>query len=137
MNDALQKLGIRIRELRTRRGWSQEAFADVAGVHRTYMGHLERGEKNLSFLSMLRVANALGVTLSELLAGLEKGDAARIANPKATSVPAAKSRALEEVAALERSARALKVLLGEIAPSSTQNRRGRTPAPRIKDRESL
>jgi len=72
MDDALRRLGIRIRELRTQRGWSQEAFADVAGVHRTYMGHLERGEKNVSFLSILRVANALGITLSELLAGLEK-----------------------------------------------------------------
>jgi transcriptional regulator with XRE-family HTH domain len=137
MDDALRRLGVRIRELRTRRGWSQEAFADVAGVHRTYMGHLERGEKNVSFLSILRVANALGVTLSELLAGLEKGDSARIADPKATGVPAAKSRALEEVATLERSVRALKGLLGEIAPSSKHDRRERTRLPRIKDRESL
>jgi len=112
MDDALRRLGIRIRELRTRRGWSQEAFADIAGVHRTYMGHLERGEKNLSFLSILRVANALGVTLSELLAGLEKGDSARITNRKIAGVPAANNRALEEVAALERSVRALKGLLG-------------------------
>src|ERR1700685_214495 len=112
MNDALQKLGIRIRELRTQRGWSQEAFADVAGVHRTYMGHIERGEKNLSFQSMLRVANALGVTLSELFVGLEKGDSAKIVTCKAAGVLAAKSRALEEVAAPERSVRALQGLLG-------------------------
>ena len=92
MDDALRRLGIRIRELRTRRGWSQEAFADIAGVHRTYMGHLERGEKNLSFLSILRVANALGVTLSELLAGLEKGDSARITNRKIAGVPAGRSK---------------------------------------------
>src|ERR1700689_3221068 len=102
MDEALRRLGVRIPELRTQRGWSQEAFADVAGVHRTYMGHLERGEKNVSFLSILRVANALGVTPSELLAGLEKGDLARIASPTAADVPAAKSRALEEVATLER-----------------------------------
>jgi transcriptional regulator with XRE-family HTH domain len=137
MDDALRRLGVRIRELRTRRGWSQEAFADVAGVHRTYMGHLERGEKNVSFLSILRVASALGVTLSELLAGLEKGDSARIANPMTAGAPAAtKSRALEEVATLERSVRALKGLLGEIAPSSTHDRRERTRLPRIKNRES-
>jgi transcriptional regulator with XRE-family HTH domain len=129
MNDALQKLGIRIRELRTRRGWSQEAFADVAGVHRTYMGHLERGEKNVSFLSIVRVANALGVTLSELLTGLENGGGATTAKRKAAGVPAAaRSLALEEVAALERSVRALKGLLGEIAPSS--NRRERRTLPK-------
>ena len=137
MDDALRRLGIRIRELRTRRGWSQEAFADIAGVHRTYMGHLERGEKNLSFLSILRVANALGVTLSELLAGLEKGDSARITNRKIAGVPAANNRALEEVAALERSVRALKGLLGEIAPSSKHDRHERKPLPRNKDKDPL
>jgi transcriptional regulator with XRE-family HTH domain len=137
MDDALRRLGIRIRELRTRRGWSQEAFADIAGVHRTYMGHLERGEKNLSFLSILRVANALGVTLSELLAGLEKGDSARITNRKTAGVRAANNRALEEVAALERSVRALKGLLGEIAPSSKHDRHERKPLPRNKDKDSM
>jgi transcriptional regulator with XRE-family HTH domain len=137
MDDALRRLGIRIRELRTRRGWSQEAFADIAGVHRTYMGHLERGEKNLSFLSILRVANALGVTLSELLAGLEKGDSARITNRKIAGVPAANNRALEEVAALERSVRALKGLLGETAPSSKHDRHERKPLPRNKDKDPL
>jgi transcriptional regulator with XRE-family HTH domain len=130
MNDALQKLGIRIRELRTRRGWSQEAFADVAGVHRTYMGHLERGEKNVSFLSIVRVANALGVTLSDLVAGPKTGDTARLSR-KAPAVSAvAKGRALEEVATLERSVRTLKGLLGEAPPL---NRRARKPLPRIKD----
>ena len=137
MDDALRRLGIRIRELRTRRGWSQEAFADIAGVHRTYMGHLERGEKNLSFLSILRVASALGVTLSELLAGLEKGDSARITNRKIAGVPAANNRALEEVAALERSVRALKGLLGETAPSSKHDRHERKPLPRNKDKDSM
>jgi transcriptional regulator with XRE-family HTH domain len=130
MDDALRRLGIRIRELRTQRGWSQEAFADVAGVHRTYMGHLERGEKNVSFLSILRVA------LSELLAGLEKGNSAKIANHKAAGVPA-KSRALEEVATLERSVRALKGLLGEISPSSKHNRHERKLLPGIKNKDSL
>ena len=61
VDELLQRLGRRIRDLRTQRGWSQEQFADVCGVHRTYMGHLERGEKNLSFSSIVRVANALDV----------------------------------------------------------------------------
>jgi transcriptional regulator with XRE-family HTH domain len=74
VDDLLKQLGQRIRELRNQKGWSQEEFADVCGVHRTYMGHLERGEKNLSFRSMMRVAEALGVPLSVLFSGLEKGD---------------------------------------------------------------
>jgi transcriptional regulator with XRE-family HTH domain len=135
MDDALRRLGIRIRELRTQRGLSQEAFADVAGVHRTYMGHLERGEKNVSFLSILRVATALNVTVSELLAGLEKGESARIGNRKAVPA-AARSRALEEVAMLERSVRALKGLLGEIAPSSKHDHHERKPLTGIKSKES-
>jgi len=125
MNQALRRLGMRIRELRTGRGWSQEAFADIAGVHRTYMGHLERGEKNVSFLSMLRVASALGVTLSELVAGVEKGESAKLAKRKVRGPAASKGRALEEVATLERSARALKGLLGKSAPSSKRGRNRR------------
>jgi hypothetical protein len=52
------------------------------------MGHLERGEKNISFGSTLRVANALGVTLSELFSGLEAGEtsmAGKSARPKSAS----------------------------------------------------
>jgi transcriptional regulator with XRE-family HTH domain len=66
-----QSLGLRIRELRTARGWSQERFAEICGVHRTYMGHLERGEKNASLGSVARVARALEITLSELLSGVD------------------------------------------------------------------
>jgi transcriptional regulator with XRE-family HTH domain len=136
MNQALRRLGMRIRELRSGRGWSQEAFADIAGVHRTYMGHLERGEKNVSFLSILRVASALGVTLSELFAGLEKGESAKIVKRK-TSPAATKGRALAEVATLERSARALKGLLGKSAAQSKHDRPGRKLRPRVKSRKSL
>jgi transcriptional regulator with XRE-family HTH domain len=67
----LHWLGRRIRELRAARGWSQEDFAEVCGVHRTYVGHLERGEKNVSFGTLVRVAEALGVKLSELFKGIE------------------------------------------------------------------
>ena len=59
--DILQRLGQRIKDLRTQRGWSQEAFADVCRVHRTYMGHLERGEKNVSIKSLVRVSDALEI----------------------------------------------------------------------------
>ena len=68
----LKALGQRIRELRSKRGYSQEGFADRCGVHRTFMGTIERGETNLSFQNLAKVAGALEITLSELLAGVEE-----------------------------------------------------------------
>jgi transcriptional regulator with XRE-family HTH domain len=69
----LQKaLGQRVRELRVKGGYSQEAFADYCGVHRTFMGTVERGESNLSFRNLAKIAAALGVTLSKLLSGVEQ-----------------------------------------------------------------
>jgi len=61
-----------VRELRLKRKFSQEAFADHCGVHRTFMGTIERGETNLSLLNLARVSSALGITLSQLLSGVEK-----------------------------------------------------------------
>ena len=60
-------LGRNLRSYRRERGYSQEAFADVIGVHRTYMGGLERGERNLTLKSLERLAEALGVDPLELL----------------------------------------------------------------------
>ena len=85
-NRLLKALGQRIRELRTEKGYSQEAFADHCGVHRTFMGTIERGESNLSFQNIAKVATALDVTLSVLFMGLED----RAGSPAA---PAAGSRA--------------------------------------------
>jgi DNA-binding XRE family transcriptional regulator len=70
-NLLLRVLGQRIRELRTEQGYSQEAFADKCGVHRTFMGTVERGESNLSFHNIARVAKTLGVTLSKLFESIE------------------------------------------------------------------
>jgi transcriptional regulator with XRE-family HTH domain len=70
-NRLLRALGQRIRELRTEQGYSQEGFADKCGVHRTFMGTVERGESNLSFHNIARVATTLGVPLSTLFLGLE------------------------------------------------------------------
>jgi len=72
-NKAVQQaLGQRIRELRSRRGLSQEEFADICGLHRTYMGSIERGERNLTIISILTVAQHLEMTVSKLLSGLER-----------------------------------------------------------------
>jgi transcriptional regulator with XRE-family HTH domain len=71
-NLLLKALGHRIRELRTEQGYSQEAFADKCGVHRTFMGTVERGESNLSFQNIAKVATTLGAPLSTLFRDLEE-----------------------------------------------------------------
>lgn len=62
------QFGLRVRQLRTERGWSQEAFADRCGLHRTYIGSIERGEQNLSLVNIEKLAATLGVSLAELFA---------------------------------------------------------------------
>lgn len=66
----LQKLGTTIREMRRARGLSQEGFADACGLDRTYIGSVERGGRNLGFKNLLRIAEALDVAPSELLANI-------------------------------------------------------------------
>ena len=68
----LVALGARVRALRAERGFSQEGFADHCGVHRTFMGAVERGESNLSFHNLVRIATGLELTLSQLLNGVEQ-----------------------------------------------------------------
>ena len=65
--DLQKKVGRNIRSYRQRRGLSQEAFAEVLGVHRTYMGGLERGERNLTLRSLERIAEQMGVETEELM----------------------------------------------------------------------
>jgi transcriptional regulator with XRE-family HTH domain len=74
VRNLLIQLGKRVHELRAAKEWSQEEFAHVSGLHRTYIGQIERGEKNISFGNLSKVASVLGVTLAELLSGLEAGD---------------------------------------------------------------
>lgn len=68
MEGELQRvLGRNLRRYREQRGLSQEDFADVVGVHRTYMGGIERGERNLTLKSVERLAATIGVEAVELL----------------------------------------------------------------------
>jgi transcriptional regulator with XRE-family HTH domain len=83
-NLLLRALGQRIRELRTEQGYSQEGFADKCGVHRTFMGTVERGESNLSFQNIAKVAMTLGVPLSTLFRDLEAKAQALVAEARAT-----------------------------------------------------
>jgi transcriptional regulator with XRE-family HTH domain len=65
-DDHLKRFGDRVRILRQRIGLSQEALAARAGIHRTYMGGVERGERNICLKNIIRLAAALGVHPREL-----------------------------------------------------------------------
>lgn len=64
--DILKKLGSNIREQRTKLDLSQEMLAYNADIHRTYIGAVERGEKNVSFKNLYKISKALNITVSEL-----------------------------------------------------------------------
>jgi len=66
MKNIKQKLGDRIRKLRLEKRLSQENLAFESNMHRTYLSSIERGERNPSLKNIEAIANALGVTLSEL-----------------------------------------------------------------------
>jgi transcriptional regulator with XRE-family HTH domain len=56
-----------LRVLRQGRGWSQEVMAERCGLHRTYVGAIERGERNVTLITLQEIAFALGVTAVELI----------------------------------------------------------------------
>lgn len=60
-------LGRKIREERERKGISQERFGEIAKVHRTYVGMIERGEKNITLHNMAKFAAALGLKVRDLI----------------------------------------------------------------------
>lgn len=64
--EQLQRFGKAVRKFRKERKVSQEAFAELCDLHRTYIGHVERGEVNVSFKNILRIADALQVKPSVL-----------------------------------------------------------------------
>lgn len=72
VDNDLQRFGARVREERERLGISQEELADRAGLHRTYLGGVERGERNLGLLNLIRIAKALAVPASTLLVDIDQ-----------------------------------------------------------------
>jgi transcriptional regulator with XRE-family HTH domain len=68
--DILSRFGNRVRELRSAAGLSQEAFAGKCDLDRTYIGGIERGERNLSLRNIEVIAMALGISISKLTEGL-------------------------------------------------------------------
>ena len=71
MESLQSRLGARLRTLREKTQWSQEALAARAGFHRTYVGAVERGEQNLTLRSMHALAETLGVKLVDLVRGID------------------------------------------------------------------
>jgi transcriptional regulator with XRE-family HTH domain len=68
--ETLLQFGTRVRKLRSEKGLSQEAFASLCGLDRTYISGIERGVRNVSLANINLIAEALGISLSELMQGL-------------------------------------------------------------------
>ena len=80
MSEIAKFVGRRIRNYRTQQNLSQEKLAEMAGCHPTYIGQLERGEKNATLESVEKIASALNISLSRLFEKLDT-------NPETTSIP--------------------------------------------------
>jgi XRE family transcriptional regulator, regulator of sulfur utilization len=65
-----EQFGSRVRDLRKKRGWTQEQLAEAAGHHWTYVGGIERGERNVTLQVVADIARALDVDIKELFRGL-------------------------------------------------------------------
>ncbi len=137
MKSLLILLGKRVHDLRAAKGWSQEEFAHVSGLHRTYIGQIERGEKNISFGNLSKISSVLGVTLSELLADLEDGAPIPVGK-RQPEFPGNGSDAARKIRGIQKLVRRLKIqgremdrtILGleelatEKAPAQTRRGRG-------------
>jgi transcriptional regulator with XRE-family HTH domain len=67
MDDITVQVGFRIRLLREARGLSQEKLAELAGLHRVYVGQVERGEKCPTIITLDKIAGAMGVEIADLV----------------------------------------------------------------------
>lgn len=65
-NEKLVAFGQRVREIRKSRGLSQESMAALSGIDRSYMGHIERGEKNITLTKIYQISDALGIEVADL-----------------------------------------------------------------------
>ena len=74
MSDIAKVLGQRIRNYRTAKGLSQEKLAELSGCHPTYIGQIERGEKNATIESIEKISSALNISLSKLFEKLGAQD---------------------------------------------------------------
>ena len=70
MEDIRRRFGFAVRKRRERLGFSQERFAEVADIHRTYMGGVERGERNVSLVNIEKIARGFKIPLATLFRGV-------------------------------------------------------------------
>lgn len=70
--EVLKLVGARIRALRKERGYSQESLGEKGGFHFSYIGQIERGEKNVSLVNLAKIAESLDVNLIQLFAYIEE-----------------------------------------------------------------
>lgn len=75
ISDAAAEFGRRVRARREQLGYSQEKLADIAGLHWTFVGQVERGRRNLSLHNILKLADALDCDPAELIAGIAPPEA--------------------------------------------------------------
>lgn len=66
----LVQVGKSLRSVRVKRGWSQKELGHRASVHRTYVGSLERGEYNVTLLTLRRITDTLGITMADAVGGI-------------------------------------------------------------------
>ena len=67
MPEINKKVGLNIRKYREKKNWTQEQLAFEADLHRAYIGHVERGEKNIGIKNLEKIAKTLGTTCAKLL----------------------------------------------------------------------
>ena len=101
--DLFVRFGAAVRRLRMHAGYSQESLADLVGMHRNYIGTVERGETNISLENMHPIARGLRISLSALFAEVEGTDAGDD-RPAPTSVAPTRGSGADNRAALLRPA---------------------------------
>ncbi len=77
MSELIRQIGQRIRNYRVQKGFSQERLAELSGCHPTYIGQIERGEKNATLESIEKISSALKIPLSTLFEKLEPQNASQ------------------------------------------------------------
>jgi transcriptional regulator with XRE-family HTH domain len=70
VQDIQTEVGTTVRRLRTKRGWSQDVFADLSGLNRAHVGEIERGESNVTIQTLKIIADTLGVKIHHLIGKL-------------------------------------------------------------------
>ena len=91
MSELIKIIGQRIRNYRIKQNLSQEKLAEMSGFHPTYIGQVERGEKNATIESIAKIASALGVSLSSLFEKLDSGTSSECIPLKCYELFASKS----------------------------------------------